>query len=268
MTLCLYKRTDSFQTYNHFSLREHPLSGLAVKVALILILTQIISACSGERYTALMNAARNGDTDAVREMLDLDTTQVDEKTSKGKTALMLAAAGGFVDTVKLLLDRGADVTLQDNYGTTALIVAATSGHAEIARILAERGGDPLLKDSSGGSALGNATFFGHTETVIELLDTISELNKPDGEELLMLAAGLGLEDIATHLLKKGVSPDARGVKQRTALMAAVAFEKTNMVKLLLEHSADPLLKDDDGLSALMVAKNKNNENILSMLKKK
>lgn len=235
------------------------------KAFIILAIIQLCWACSGERYTALMNAARNGDTDAVRHMLDLGTI-VDEKTSKGKTALMLAAAGGFVDTVKLLLERGADVNVQDNYGTTALIVAATSGHAEVSKILLEHGGNPFLKDSSGGSALGNATFFGHTDTVILLLNTVPQLDKADGEELLMLAAGLGLVDIAKYLLEKGVSPNARGVKKRTALMAAVAFEKTSIVKLLLDYSANLDLEDDDGLTAIQVAENKSNDEILWMLK--
>jgi uncharacterized protein len=232
---------------------------------LLLALIANIAACSGERFTALMNAARNGDTEAVRKMLDLGA-EVDQKTSKGKTALMLAAAGGYTDTVKILVDRGADVRARDNYETTALIAAATAGHAETAVTLLQYGADPTFKDTSGGSALSNATFFGRTEVVMALLDNIPKLPANAGDELLLLCAGLGYEDIARALLDKGVNVNARGIKQRTTLMAAAAFNKPNMIKLLLEHGADVNASDEEGITALQVAQNNSNHEIITLLR--
>ncbi|WP_455365703.1 ankyrin repeat domain-containing protein [Kaarinaea lacus] len=232
---------------------------------LILTLLLQLGACSGERYTALMNAARNGDTEAVRKMLDLGA-EVDQKTSKGKTALMLAAAGGFTDTVKLLVDRGADVNMRDNYDTTAVIAAATAGHPETASALVVYGADPLFKDTSGGSALSNATFFGHTETVLAILNELPELPAEAGSELLLLAAGLGHEKIASALLNKGISVNTRGLKDRTPLMAAAAFNKPQLVKLLLDKGADVSLSDDEGITALQVAENKGNQEIIALLR--
>ncbi|MGD8569498.1 MAG: ankyrin repeat domain-containing protein [Gammaproteobacteria bacterium] len=233
---------------------------------ILLIALSLLTACSGERYTALMNAARNGDSEAVSRMLDLGAN-INEKTTKGKTALMLAAAGGYTDTVKLLVERGADVKTRDNYDTTALIAAATSGHPDAAVILLKHGADPTFKDTSGGSALSNATFFGHTETVIAMLDNMPELPPDVGNELLMLAAGLGHQQIATALLKKGVSPNATGIKQRSALMAAVAFDKVELVKLLLERGADINARDEDGATALQVAEDKGSkQEIIELLR--
>ena len=212
-----------------------------------------------------MNAARNGDTQAVRHMLDLGA-ESNQKTSKGKTALMLAAAGGFTDTVKVLVDRGADVNIRDNYDTTALIAAATAGHAETAVVLLEYGADPTFKDSSGGSALSNATFFGHTDVVLALLDKMPELPSAVGNELLLLAAGLGHREIADALLKKGVNVNARGIKDRTPIMAAAAFNKIELVRLLIEHGADVSVSDEEGATALKVAENKGNHEIASLLR--
>ncbi len=243
--------------HRHFSCPTSPL--------LLLILIVMLSACSGERYTALMNAARNGDTEAVRKMLDLGA-EVDQKTSKGKTALMLAAAGGFTDTVKLLIDRGADVNTRDNYDTTAMIAAATAGHPETAATLVAYGADPFFKDTSGGSALSNATFFGHTETVLAILEQLPELPAESGDELLLLAAGLGHKKIAIELLDKGINVNARGIKDRTPLMAAAAFNKPELVKLLLDKGADVTASDDEGITALQVAENKGNMEISTLLR--
>lgn len=233
---------------------------------LFIMSVSALSACSGERYTALMNASRNGDTEAVRKMLDLGA-EVNQKTSKGKTALMLAAAGGFTDTVKLLVDRGADVNIRDNYDTTAIIAAATAGHPEAAAALVAYGADPMFKDTSGGSALSNATFFGHTETVLAILEQIPELPADSGDELLLLAAGLGHKDIAVALIDKGINVNARGLKERTPLMAAAAFNKKELVSLLLDKGADVTASDEDGITALQVAENKGNQEIVVLLRK-
>lgn len=229
------------------------------------VVCALLAACSGERYTALMNAARNGDTEAVRHMLDLGA-EINQKTSKGKTALMLAAAGGFTDIVKLLVKRGADFEMRDNYDTTALIAAATAGHSETAVALVEYGADPTFKDTSGGSALSNATFFGHTKVVLAILEKMKELTPTTGDELLLLSAGLGHREIAEALLAKGIDPNARGIKDRTPLMAAAAFDKIELVKLLVENGADPKLTDEEGVTALQVAINKGHQEIISLLK--
>lgn len=238
---------------------------VVVSSFLLLVLMSLVTSCSGERYTALMSAARNGDTEAVRKMLDLGT-EVNQKTTKGKTALMLAAAGGFTETVKQLVDRGADVNARDSYDTTALIAAATAGHSDTAVTLLKYGADPTFKDTSGGSALSNATFFGHTEVVLGLLENMSGLPAPVGDELLLLCAGLGHEKIARALLDKGINVNAKGIKQRTSLMAAAAFDKPDMVRLLLEYGADLDAKDEDGLSAIQVAENKGNHEVLTLLR--
>lgn len=241
------------------------LSKSTQRLVLLFISLLLLVACSGERYSALMNAARNGDTEAVIHMLDLGT-ELNQKTSKGKTALMLAAAGGFTDIVKVLVDRGADYAIRDNYDTTALIAAATSGHPDTAVALVEYGADPTFKDTSGGSALSNATFFGHTDVVLAILEKMPELSAPVGNELLLLSAGLGHEKIAAALIKKGVDVDARGVKSRTPLMAAAAFNKIELIKILLENGADPMVVDEDETTALQVAVNKGNQEIISLLK--
>lgn len=66
----------------------------------------------------------------------------------GQTALMLAVSHGRMGMVRALLDRGADVNLQDDEGSTALMCASEHGHADIVRLLlAQADCDPTLTDS-------------------------------------------------------------------------------------------------------------------------
>lgn len=258
--------STSSRLANHVKKRTLHAAQLMI-LGLLLILSAVITGCSSERYTELMNASRDGSNKAVLRAIN-NGSFVNERSSQGKTALMLAASNGHTETVKLLIDHGADVKTRDNYQTTAIIVAATAGKAETVELLVQHGADPTFKDSSGGSALSNATFFGHTETIHRLLRTKPTLSKQDGDELLMLAAGLGHHTITKELLEYGVNPNARGVKNRSPLLAAAAFNKIDVVKLLLQHGADATATDADGVSPLQIAKEKGNEEIVKLLSTK
>lgn len=60
----------------------------------------------------------------------------------GFTALLFAARHGDVDSAKLLLDAGADVNQSAADGNSPLVVAAMSGHGRLAEFLLARGADP------------------------------------------------------------------------------------------------------------------------------
>lgn len=230
----------------------------------VVLLLGLLSGCSRESYTELMKAAKDGNAVAVKQILDRGA-DVNASTSKGKRALMVAASEGKAEVARLLIERGAEVDAADVYGTTALIVAATSGHTDVVALLLEHGADPAASDSSGGSPLVNATFFGHADTVKLLLSKLPKLEKQDGEELLMMAAGLGHAEIVGALLDYGVNINGRGLKQRTALMAAAAFNKIDVVRMLLARGVDLAAADEDGETALTVAREKGNDEIAALL---
>lgn len=244
---------------SYFSLRRP-----AAALLLAVLFLAAVSGCSSERYTELMNAAKDGNVAAVQHALERGV-DVNERTSQGKRPLMLAASEGHVEVAKLLIQHGAEVDAADSYGTTALIVAATAGHHKVVALLLEQGADPTVQDSSGGSPLVNAAFFGRTESVRALLSNMPPLTKQDGEELLLLSAGLGHADIVDALITHGVDVNGRGLKSRTALMAAAAFNQVEVVRRLLKQGGDVRLTDDDGMTSLQVAEDKGNDEIAALL---
>ena len=224
----------------------------------------LMSACSREYNTELMNAAKGGSDTAVQNVLARGA-DVNEKSNKGKTALMFAASEGHANVSRRLIEHGAKVDIADNYGTTALIVASTAGHDEVVALLLEHNANPVARDDSGSSPLVNAVYFGHTKTVSLLLPRQKNLDKQDGEELLLLASGLGHNDIINVMIDYGISANARGLKQRTALMAAAAFDRAETAKILLARGANPDARDEDGNTALDVAKDRGSDKVLALL---
>ena len=82
-----------------------------------------------------MYAASGPNHETVRVLLEAGA--VPNVVDKGErfTALMFAAAEGQQEVVRLLLHHNADVTLRDIDGDTARDFAAKNGHNEIVRMM-------------------------------------------------------------------------------------------------------------------------------------
>lgn len=101
----------------------------------ILFLMVLLVGCG----TALTTAARTGDVNKVKTLLD-QGANVHEGPPNFLPALMEASREGHSDVVKILLDRGADVNM--NFGSrTALAFAAQGRHENTVKLLLERGAD-------------------------------------------------------------------------------------------------------------------------------
>lgn len=124
-----------------------------------------------ENRTPMMYAAFDGHRQVVSFLLT-EGANVDSKDTNGRTALMYASSGPFVETAEVLLDAGAKVNTQGSLeGFTSLMTAAAEGQLEVVQLLLERGADHTLEDVDGDTALGFAKERGHTG-VVELLENM------------------------------------------------------------------------------------------------
>ncbi|XP_022232645.2 ankyrin repeat domain-containing protein 39 [Drosophila obscura] len=94
-------------------------------------------------YTALHYAARSGNAQICKLLIDEGNVDVNATTKAGATALHRAAMMGHLDIVKLLTEHKANLLLQDECGQSALHRAALRGHLEVCRYLLEQ--EPTLK---------------------------------------------------------------------------------------------------------------------------
>jgi ankyrin repeat protein len=138
-------------------------------------LSAMITEAEQRRYAELqqmaLDAARQGDTDLLRPMLDAGLP-VELKDGKGNTLLMLAAYHGNLDAVSLLLEKGADPEARNDRGQTPLAGVAFKGHLDIARTLLKAGADPFADQGGGKTPVMFAAMFGHPE-MVKLLESTS-----------------------------------------------------------------------------------------------
>ena len=175
----------------------------------------------------------------------------------GFTPLLYAAMAGDLDTVRLLVAAGADVNEVAPDGVTPLVLTLTRGIEEglwryaagrnehIAVYLLEHGADPHLAEA-GYTALHVASATGQTTAVRALLAHGADVNDRQltMPKRLMDALIPGDGYLTTGWVSQlGATP----------FMLAAKSVDVPMMRLLLEHGADPLLTADGGANALMLA---------------
>ena len=105
---------------------------------------------------------------------------VNAVTFDGNSVLMWAAWSGSFDIVKLILENGADISLQNENGCSVAHWAASGGHLEICKFLADEACvDFDVVNIAGNSPLSHAVAFGRSEVVVWLQDYIGG-NGDDG----------------------------------------------------------------------------------------
>ncbi|MGV8081931.1 MAG: ankyrin repeat domain-containing protein [Syntrophales bacterium] len=113
-----------------------------------------------------------------------------------------------------------------------------------------------IKDKKGISALFYAVAYGHVviaDAILHVTSNIDDVEPEKGFTPLLIAATRGNTSMVRFLLEHGANPNIRNVDGMTALHNAVFEKHIEIVKLLLEYGADTTIKDRLGNTAFDLA---------------
>lgn len=227
--------------------------------------------------TALMWAAAENNADAVRRLVQAGA-DVEARSGGGLTALLFAVREGRIDAARALLAAGADVnaglsnttagsgsyTPAASGHTSPLALAVINAHHELAAVLLEAGADPNPPDARGS-----------------VLHALAWIRRPGSGRPPQPTGDLDSLDLARRLLARGADPNVRiawreipfevdlGIVKpppnisvgrnfisfvgATPFYLAAKHADLDLMRLLVDHGADPLTPTGQGVTPLMAA---------------
>jgi uncharacterized protein len=181
----------------------------------------------------------------------------------GMTALIYAARDGLTEIAELLVAAGADLELAEANGIRPLLMSLLNGHIEVARVLVDA-----------GAQLNADDFWGRTPLFAAVEYRNLDMNSADQDD----PVDNGIDrapyyEFIEYLLEHGADVDLRtrevppsrrwlyslgdvswvDFTGQTPFLRAALSGDTSVMRLLVEHGADPNLPTNAGTTPLMAA---------------
>ncbi len=153
--------------------------------------------------------------------------------------LIEAMRAGDSTAVLQLLSAGSNVNSRDDEGATLLMQAAHKGDLNMTRVLILAGADVNACDDRGWAPLAKSVYN-------------PELKR-------------GFAEVAQTLIEAGANVEAAIGYGVRPLMLAAGYGETAVVEILLKAGADVTARNEGGLTALMMVKQKHYVDIINLL---
>lgn len=230
-------------------------------------------------------AADSGDIDAIKNILNVCGSNVNETDSHNATPLHYAAHNGSIDAISLLLEGGAKKDIRDADGDTPLYWALQEDNVHAVelliktgakiniknldgrvgvhwarslatlKLLIQAGGDVNTSDNYGFTPLQNAATVNDIEQIKFLLNAGADVNKGNeyGNTPLINAVKNQSSEATKILIAAGANVNAKGTFGYTPLMTATIGEWKPGVTMLLKAGADIHATEESGYTPLGLA---------------
>lgn len=212
------------------------------------------------KLTALHFAARQGNNDAIRFLLD-NGAHVNAKSFLGWTPLILAAHNNNYLASLLLLLNGADKTIADNFGKTPLSKAKEQQNTAIVNLL--ENSDEVVNQIKVHEPVFNSLRDKDTVALRALLETeavdVNYLSPEYGFGIIHVAASTGDVQLVQILLDYDANVNLLSEGGITPLMVATYRRDYKVMHCLLKDGADKKLRLPNGENVYNYADQKGKE---------
>jgi ankyrin repeat protein len=181
-------------------------------------------------------------------------SNLDTQDVNGDTALHYAVQLKQEKIVQMLLNKGANPNVKNDFGNTPLMMICThkdTGSQEdkiLDHLLKDPRTDKTTRSNDGLTPLMYAIFSNNIKFVTKLLRAGLDPNIISNESLssLMLSINKDPKIIEALLRVRDINVNQKGPGGDTALFMAIRNKKVGIARLLLEHGADPTIGADNG----------------------
>ena len=217
------------------------------------------------------------------ELLLDNGASVLRKNDMGETPILSAIRGNYVEILELFIKRNLKLDLKDSYGNGPLHIAAYSCNSnneekkkKIFKLLLDAGIENDIKNDDGYTPIDILANQRVNPILFSILKGEYDFDNPNSTSNLTSAMSLhsailssNYDVIKVHL-KVGtdineISEENNNSYGLSPLGVACHILDFESVELLLKNGADPNLKNNDGQSAMDIAVENNNEDLINWL---
>jgi len=209
-------------------------------------------------------------------MIEEGTVDDNDPHVDGVTAVHVAAQGGHLECANILIEAGADVTIQDDEDRTPLLLAVKGNYGDVAIALVKGGADPNTPyiDDEGAShnLLFDSLVVENEEFATLLIESGADIYSEDEHKVatLLQASHRGMKDVVKALIGKNTKAgwvDSPSDESITPLIAASSEGHLEIANMLIDANANVNAKDKDETNSLMAAAAKGHTDIVETLLK-
>lgn len=215
---------------------------------------------------AIHHASRMGTLAAVKFCAEIFRQDLEAKSNLSETPLLLAAAGSKLDTMQWLLDQGVRTDAKTKDGDFAIHYATRYGDVNAVKFCIEKLGQSLeTKDLSGETPFLIAAQENKLETMRWLMSQGADIEAKSthGDFAIHHAARYGsLETVKFCVEALKQSLEAKGLVERTPLLAAARGNKLDIIRWLIDQGANINAKSASGDLAIHFAAQSNSSDAL------
>lgn len=212
---------------------------------------QYIYSRDDDGRTPLQLAILKNDLTAVR-MLIQAKSDANVQDYYGNSSLHLLAGIDDDQIFNIVIPFIKDINIRNNAGETPVLSAVRKGNHKIVKLLIEKGAKLSISDDDGNSPL----HFAGDNDMAELLcvnHANIEARNEDGETPLMIAISRGRKSMVEFYFEKGAKIDTVNIRGESLLHYAVAYDRKEIVTTLLNKGADLKCKSYGGYTPLYKA---------------
>lgn len=203
---------------------------ILLAVFIVLHLPLVVSA------EAIVEAAKNGDLQTVKSILEQDPSKLNATDEDHYSALHWACMRAHWDVAEYLIEKGADVNPIGGDGGTPLNWAVHHDNVDIVKLMIDKGAKLNIRNKWGMTELHTAIWRGNIHVVDFLLDHGSDpdIKTNEGWTAMHYAYRSGHDNVIDLLKRRGISMDVRDNQGRYP--QHLYFKKPNPVQLSAEES--------------------------------
>jgi len=228
-----------------------------------------VNARAADGSRILHVGVERGDRIALEALLRAPGCNVDVVDPRGRTALVTALKCGSTELAKVLIHAACNVDARDVNGAAPILHAANVHSESLCTLMLERRADPDAADPADHSHIIHLSVQARNEVLFSaLLAARADIHAPhprDGRTPLHLAAGVRMAPLVGMLISLEAQVDARSAVGDTPLRLAVQSHDLESVELLCRAKADPNAANRSGCAAVHAAVSSGNTRMTELL---